>query len=179
MRIHLHLVSDSTGETVHSVARACLVQFDGTQPVEHVWSMVRTRGQIADLVVSGGRRRARRAGGRGQIARGHHCRWLPQRQACNRNAVQHDPRSAAVGRQGHGGGLRLLYRRGVRARAKKRRKCRPCRFNRYSPNGRNWRRGPGDGQESIRLSRCHLATAMAGLGHQRSPSRPLHAHQKI
>ena len=27
-RFHLHLVSDSTGETVHSVARACLVQFD-------------------------------------------------------------------------------------------------------------------------------------------------------
>ena len=24
----LHLVSDSTGETIHSVARACLVQFD-------------------------------------------------------------------------------------------------------------------------------------------------------
>src|SRR5215472_648508 len=45
-RFHLHLVSDSTGETVHSVARACLVQFDGAQPVEHVWSMVRTRGQI-------------------------------------------------------------------------------------------------------------------------------------
>ena len=27
-RFHLHLVSDSTGETVHSVARACLVQFE-------------------------------------------------------------------------------------------------------------------------------------------------------
>ena len=52
MRFHLHLVSDSTGETVHSVARACLVQFDGTQPVEHVWSMVRTRGQI-DRVIAG------------------------------------------------------------------------------------------------------------------------------
>jgi [pyruvate, water dikinase]-phosphate phosphotransferase / [pyruvate, water dikinase] kinase len=51
-RFHLHLVSDSTGETVHSVARACLVQFDGAQPVEHVWSMVRTRGQI-DRVIAG------------------------------------------------------------------------------------------------------------------------------
>jgi len=51
-RFHLHLVSDSTGETVHSVARACLVQFDDVQPVEHVWSMVRTRNQI-DRVIAG------------------------------------------------------------------------------------------------------------------------------
>ena len=45
-RFHLHLVSDSTGETVHSVARACLVQFDDAQAIEHVWSMIRTRSQI-------------------------------------------------------------------------------------------------------------------------------------
>jgi regulator of PEP synthase PpsR (kinase-PPPase family) len=51
-RFHLHLVSDSTGDTVHSVARACLVQFDETQAIEHVWSMVRTRAQI-ERVVSG------------------------------------------------------------------------------------------------------------------------------
>jgi regulator of PEP synthase PpsR (kinase-PPPase family) len=38
----LHLVSDSTGETIHSVARACLVQFDHVEPVEHVWPMART-----------------------------------------------------------------------------------------------------------------------------------------
>ncbi len=43
-RFHLHLVSDSTGDTVHSVARACLVQFDEAQAIEHVWSMVRTQG---------------------------------------------------------------------------------------------------------------------------------------
>jgi regulator of PEP synthase PpsR (kinase-PPPase family) len=51
MRFHLHLVSDSTGETVHSVARACLVQFEDVQPVEHIWSMVRTRGQIERVIV--------------------------------------------------------------------------------------------------------------------------------
>jgi [pyruvate, water dikinase]-phosphate phosphotransferase / [pyruvate, water dikinase] kinase len=51
-RFHLHLVSDSTGETVHSVARACLVQFDDAQSIEHVWSMVRTRSQI-DRVIGG------------------------------------------------------------------------------------------------------------------------------
>lgn len=43
---HMHLVSDATGETVNSVARACLVQFEGIEPVEHTWMLVRTRGQI-------------------------------------------------------------------------------------------------------------------------------------
>lgn len=49
-RFHLHLVSDSTGETVHSVARACLVQFDDAQAIEHVWSMIRTRTQIERVI---------------------------------------------------------------------------------------------------------------------------------
>src|SRR5438105_8784488 len=49
-RFHLHLVSDSTGETVHSVARACLVQFDDAQAIEHVWSMIRTRSQIERVI---------------------------------------------------------------------------------------------------------------------------------
>lgn len=39
---HLHLVSDSTGETIRSVARACIVQFEGIDPVEHLWPMART-----------------------------------------------------------------------------------------------------------------------------------------
>ncbi len=43
---HLHLVSDATGETINSVARACLVQFRGVNPVEHVWSLIRTEGQM-------------------------------------------------------------------------------------------------------------------------------------
>ncbi len=49
-RFHLHLVSDATGETVHGVARACLVQFEGIETVEHVWSMVRTRAQIESVI---------------------------------------------------------------------------------------------------------------------------------
>src|SRR3954452_4508954 len=49
-RFHLHLVSDSTGDTVHSVERACLVQFDETQAIEHVWSMGRSRAQIERVV---------------------------------------------------------------------------------------------------------------------------------
>ena len=47
---HLHLVSDATGETLHSVARACFVQFDGIEPVEHHWPLVRTKGQIEKIV---------------------------------------------------------------------------------------------------------------------------------
>jgi [pyruvate, water dikinase]-phosphate phosphotransferase / [pyruvate, water dikinase] kinase len=49
-RFHLHLVSDSTGDTVHSVARACLVQFEGAEAVEHIWSMVRTKSQIERVI---------------------------------------------------------------------------------------------------------------------------------
>ncbi len=52
IRFHLHLVSDSTGETVHSLARACLSQFDEAEAIEHIWSMVRTRVQI-ERVMSG------------------------------------------------------------------------------------------------------------------------------
>ena len=47
---HLHLVSDATGETINSVARACLVQFQGVSPVEHVWSLIRTEGQMKKVL---------------------------------------------------------------------------------------------------------------------------------
>jgi regulator of PEP synthase PpsR (kinase-PPPase family) len=43
---HLHLVSDSTGETVSTVARAVVAQFEDAQPIEHSWALVRTRRQI-------------------------------------------------------------------------------------------------------------------------------------
>ncbi len=43
---HLHLVSDSTGETVSSVARAAIAQFDGIDPEEHTWSLIRTPSQL-------------------------------------------------------------------------------------------------------------------------------------
>ncbi len=49
---HLHLISDATGETVNSVARACLAQFEGIEPNEHVWSMIRTDAQF-DHVLAG------------------------------------------------------------------------------------------------------------------------------
>lgn len=43
---HLHLISDSTGDTLHSVSRACLAQFNGVQPIEHFWNMIRTEKQL-------------------------------------------------------------------------------------------------------------------------------------
>jgi regulator of PEP synthase PpsR (kinase-PPPase family) len=49
---HLHLVSDATGETINAVARACLVQFEGVEAIEHVWSLVRTRGQMEKTLSS-------------------------------------------------------------------------------------------------------------------------------
>ncbi|MFM2042359.1 MAG: hypothetical protein RLY86_935 [Pseudomonadota bacterium] len=49
---HLHLVSDATGETINSVARACVSQFDKARPVEHFWNLVRTDRQL-DLVLEG------------------------------------------------------------------------------------------------------------------------------
>ena len=49
---HLHLVSDSTGETIHSVARACLAQFDNVEPVEHAWPLARTENAM-NVVLEG------------------------------------------------------------------------------------------------------------------------------
>ncbi len=47
---HLHLVSDATGETINAVARACLVQFEGVEPIEHTWSMVRSERQMRKVL---------------------------------------------------------------------------------------------------------------------------------
>ena len=49
---HLHLVSDSTGETVSSVARASMAQFDHVQAEEHVWPLIRTKGQLEKVIVA-------------------------------------------------------------------------------------------------------------------------------
>lgn len=43
---HLHLISDATGETLNSVARACLVQFEAVDVTQHHWPLVRTEEQL-------------------------------------------------------------------------------------------------------------------------------------
>ena len=47
---HLHLISDATGETVQSVSRACLVQFENVVPIEHLWTLVRTGRQVEKVI---------------------------------------------------------------------------------------------------------------------------------
>lgn len=48
--LHLHLVSDATGDTVRSVARACLVQFEGMEATEHFWVLVRSSAQMERVI---------------------------------------------------------------------------------------------------------------------------------
>ncbi len=43
---HLHLVSDSTGGTLHNVARACISQFQDIEPIEHFWHMIRNNKRM-------------------------------------------------------------------------------------------------------------------------------------
>src|SRR3712207_2274289 len=50
--INLHLVSDSTGETLNSIARATLARFEDRQVVHHRWSLIRSRLQL-DRVLEG------------------------------------------------------------------------------------------------------------------------------
>ena len=47
--IHIHLVSDSTGETVHQVARAALAQFPDVHISEHIWTLVRTPAHVETI----------------------------------------------------------------------------------------------------------------------------------
>ncbi|MBU1210825.1 MAG: kinase/pyrophosphorylase [Alphaproteobacteria bacterium] len=43
---HLHLVSDSTGETLTTIAKAASVQYGCVRPIEHVHPLVRTERQV-------------------------------------------------------------------------------------------------------------------------------------
>ena len=43
---HLHLISDATGETLITVARAAAAQYARVMPVEHVHPLVRTQKQL-------------------------------------------------------------------------------------------------------------------------------------
>lgn len=46
-RFHLHLLSDSTGETLESIAKAALAQFDDAEHVvKHFWPMVRSESHL-------------------------------------------------------------------------------------------------------------------------------------
>ncbi|MBJ6122418.1 pyruvate, water dikinase regulatory protein [Sphingomonas mollis] len=49
-RLHLHLLSDSTGETLENIAKAALAQFDDVETVRHFWPMVRTEAHLERIL---------------------------------------------------------------------------------------------------------------------------------
>ena len=50
MRLHLHLLSDSTGETLENIAKAALAQYDGVETIRHFWPMVRTEAHLERIL---------------------------------------------------------------------------------------------------------------------------------
>jgi regulator of PEP synthase PpsR (kinase-PPPase family) len=57
-RLHLHLLSDSTGETLEMIAKAALAQFEDAEVIRHFWPMVRSRQHLdrimADIAANPG-----------------------------------------------------------------------------------------------------------------------------
>ncbi|RZJ05718.1 MAG: kinase/pyrophosphorylase [Brevundimonas sp.] len=43
---HVHLVSDSTGETLNALAKAVVARFEGVIPIEHIYALVRSDKQM-------------------------------------------------------------------------------------------------------------------------------------
>jgi regulator of PEP synthase PpsR (kinase-PPPase family) len=43
---HVHLVSDSTGETLNAMARAVCARFESVLPIEHIYALVRSQRQL-------------------------------------------------------------------------------------------------------------------------------------
>ena len=63
-RLHLHLLSDSTGETLEMIAKAALAQFDDADVVRHFWPMVRSQQHLDRIM-------GEIAANPGQIGRAH------------------------------------------------------------------------------------------------------------
>ena len=47
---HMHMVSDATGETLNTVARAATAYYAGYQPIEHIYTLVRTSRQLDQMI---------------------------------------------------------------------------------------------------------------------------------
>ena len=47
---HMHLVSDATGETLNTVARAATAYYADYQPIEHIYALVRTQKQLDRVI---------------------------------------------------------------------------------------------------------------------------------
>jgi regulator of PEP synthase PpsR (kinase-PPPase family) len=48
---HVHLVSDSTGETLNALARAVCARFTNVLPIEHIYALVRSQRQLDRALV--------------------------------------------------------------------------------------------------------------------------------
>ncbi|ESQ75883.1 pyruvate, water dikinase regulatory protein [Asticcacaulis sp. AC402] len=44
---HVHLISDSTGETLNALAKAAAARFEGILPIEHLYVLIRSEKQMA------------------------------------------------------------------------------------------------------------------------------------
>jgi regulator of PEP synthase PpsR (kinase-PPPase family) len=52
MAFHIHLVSDSTGETIEALTRACLAQFEEVEVKKHHWNLIRSP-RLLQMVLDG------------------------------------------------------------------------------------------------------------------------------
>lgn len=48
--LHLHLLSDSTGETLEMIANAALAQFENAKAIRHFWPMVRSQQHLERIL---------------------------------------------------------------------------------------------------------------------------------
>lgn len=51
MQLHLHLLSDSTGETLENLAKAALAQFDDVAVTRHFWPMLRSAAHLERILI--------------------------------------------------------------------------------------------------------------------------------
>ncbi len=50
-QFYLHLVSDATGTTLLGLARACTAQFEGIEPIQKFWPLIRTEKQLEKVIL--------------------------------------------------------------------------------------------------------------------------------
>ena len=51
-QLHMHIISDSTGETAEIVARAAVAQFEHIEMREHLWTMIRNDDALDEALVA-------------------------------------------------------------------------------------------------------------------------------
>ena len=50
VKFHVHMISDSTGETLIQIMHASVAQFENVEPVEHLSSLIRNKKQLNDAL---------------------------------------------------------------------------------------------------------------------------------